>query len=191
MHSERSTLGLEISISPSLAYAQGTAVGKDNSTAAVLLYTILPLVVLIMIAVIFWRTQRGRAEKEKPFERNTVKMLRHAPFAFFLTAALAAGSALRLHSPIAYVLASIGIGVLWLVLLVSAWRLRSHFAVIASCVIIGVAQQLLSGRLIPDNEFGFVPGPLISLSLVFLLMWSLRGWLPRFCRFTDETHAAG
>ena len=178
-----------ISFSPSLALAQGAAAGKDNSTLAGLLWTLGPFVILALAALIFRRMRRGRAPKKR-YEHNAMPMIRHAPAVFFILAAVTAVSAIWLHSPVTYIVASIAVGAAYLMLLVCAWRLRSTVATIACAVIIMVVHERLRAWLVPHDDFTVIQGLLVSVSLVFLLMWLLRGWLSRACRFTDETHAA-
>ena len=109
-------------------------------------------------------------------------MLQHSPQSFVITVILASITAIWLRSPLSYLASSIGLGVVWLILLLFAWRFRSGLAIVVVTIIFLTAHQLLRSWLVPTSLFCLVQGLLVSSSTLLLLLWWGRRLTLRFCR---------
>ena len=80
-------------------------------------------------------------------------------------------------APGSYLLAMTGLGVIWLALLVTAWRKRNESLKFLSLLFASFSQQLLWHRFGSGHSFEIIQGGCVMFAVFSGLMFLLRRWL--------------
>jgi hypothetical protein len=113
---------------------------------------------------------------------NVRRVIRIAPWYLFGAIVVGAVTCLFGLAPISYLLADVGIGFIWFVLMILIWRLRGkNLGFVPLCFVI-FGQQINFDSLGGGRSFAIAQGFSVVIATMSGLVFLLRLWLYKFAR---------